>query len=355
VSAVQATDETARAAAPRKPPEADVSALLYLGSPAARILVAIFVASNAAFTVATADVLRAPWQSYLAMVLVSGASVLLVRRHPDPFPLRDTAAILAVVTVSTILVATNLPGDGELGRATWHLGSNTWLLFILTLRRRALLAWLGMALMTAITVAWGVESGRGAITGALMLDTHIGILLVATLFASTLRATARRIASFERRQLGASAQQARNAAAEEIRRTRAAELARAAVPQLERIAGGGPFTSDERESFIITEAALRDSVRGRSLMVPGVAEAAAAARSRGASITILDDRGALPPDGEAVERITAACIGALSAAERGRVTLRLVPVGREAVLTIVAVDGDRVSRVTLGPDGRETD
>jgi len=336
------------------PPEADVSGLLYLGSPAARILVALFVASNAAFTVATADVLKYPWQSYLAMALVSGGAVLLVRRHPDPFPLPDTMAVLSVVVVSTLLVATNLPDSGDLGRATWHLGSNTWLLFFLTLRRRALLAWLGMALMTGITVAWGAASGRGALAGALMLDTHVGILLVATLFAVTLRSTARRIASLERRQLRASAEQAQSAAAEEIRRTRAAELARAAVPELERIARGGPFTDAERERFVLTEAALRDSVRGRALMAPGVVAAAAGARSRGVSITILDDRGALPADGDAVERITSACIGALSAAESGRVTLRLVPAGREATLTIVAVDGDHVSRVTLGPDGRET-
>ncbi|GIG54016.1 hypothetical protein Dac01nite_07680 [Demequina activiva] len=332
---------------------ADVSSLLYLGSPAARLILALFVLSNAIFTVGTADVLSAPWQSYVAMLLVSAGGVLLLRPHPDPFPLRDTAAVLAVVVVSTALVATNLPGEGDLGRASWHLGSNTWLLFFLTLRRRGLYAWAGMAAMAAITIAAAASSGRGAVSGALMLNAHMGILVVATLFARTLRRTARRIASLERRSIAAAAQQARVETAEEIRRTRAAELAAAVVPLLERIANGAPASDEERQTYAVTEAALRDGVRGRSLMLPSVVEAAARARRRGVTVTILDDRGALPPDGDSVARVVAATVDALDAASDGTVTIRLVPAGRSVGLTVVATAGDQVRRTTLGPDGHE--
>ena len=334
-------------------PDADVSALLYLNSPAARLIVVLFVASNAVFTVGTADVLHSPWQSYIAMLLVSGAGVLLLRPHPDPFPLRDTAVVLAVVVISTVLVATNLPGEGDLGRATWHLGSNTWLLFFLTMRRRGLYAWTGMAAMAVITVWTAAESGRGAVTGALMLNAHVGILVVATLFARILRRTARRIASLERRSIVAAAQQARVETAEEIRRTRAEELAAAVVPLLDRIASGAHATAEDRRTYAVTEASLRDGVRGRSLMLPSVIEAAEHARRRGASVTILDDRGSLPPDGETVARMVAATVAALEAVRSGSVTVRLVPAGRSVALTVVATEGGEVTRTTLGPDGHE--
>lgn len=342
-----------RRARPDRPPEADVSALLFLDSAPARLIVVLFVASNAIFTVATADVLTRPWQSYLAMVLVSAAGVALLRPHPDPFPLSDTLLVLGVVVAATALVASNLPPSGELGRATWHLGANTWLLFFLALRRRATLAWAGMAAMGAMTVLWAVESGRGWPAGALMLNTHVGILLVATLFALTLRRTARRIASFQRRQLAAAAMQAEADAAEEIRIARAGELARQAGPLLESIAGGGPWGEDQRLEFALVEAALRDGVRGRALMLPAVADAVTRARRRGVTVTALDDRGALPTDGEAVERLVTAVVDFLDAAQAGQVTVRLVPAGRSTALTMVATDGDEVRRAALGPDGRE--
>lgn len=333
------------------PEDADVSALLYLNSTAARLILVLFVASNAIFTVGTVEVLHAPWPSYIAMVLVSGAGVLLLRRHPDPFPLRDTAVVLAVVALSTALVATNLPGEGDLGRASWHLGANTWLLFFLTMRRRGLYAWAGMAAMSAITVWAAADAGRGAVSGALMLNAHVGILVVASLFARTLRRTARRIASLERRSIAAAAQQARLETAEEIRRAHASELAAAVVPLLEQIAAGESPSEEQRREYAVTEAALRDGVRGRSLMLPSVVEAARRARDRGVAVTILDDRGSLPPDGGAVARTVAATVEALDRAQGGSVTIRLVPAGRSVGLTVVATDGDEVRRTTLGPDG----
>ncbi|WP_144276246.1 hypothetical protein [Demequina sp. NBRC 110053] len=336
-----------------RPPEADVSSLLYLGSTPARALVVLFVAANAIFTVATLDVLINPWQSFAAMLIVSLAGLLLARAHPDPFPRRDTNAVLAVVIVSSVLVATNLTDAESLGRATWHLGSNTWLLFFLALRRRAAMAWLGMAAMAAITIAWAHVSGRGVVAGVMMLNTHVGILLVGTLFATALRRTGRRIASLERRSIAAAAEQAESAAAEEIRRTRSGELARLAVPLLEQIAAGGPFEPSDRARFRLAEAALRDGVRGRSLMLPEVVQAAAGARSRGVAVTILDDRGSLPTDGDSAERLSGAVVAALEAASAGTVTIRLVPAGRSTALTIVASEGEHVRRTTLAPDGHE--
>ncbi|MFV0634611.1 hypothetical protein [Demequina sp.] len=342
-----------RASAAARARDGDVSALLHLGSAPARAIVVLFVTSCAVFTVATSHVLRDPWQSYVAMVIVSTAGVLLSRPLPDPFPLRDTAFVFGAVVLSTALVTTNLPDSGVIGRETWHLGANTWLMFFLTLRRRAAWAWASMAAMCAITIAWTLTSGRGLLAAFMILDTHVGVLVCATLFALILRRTARRTAALERRSIAAAAEEARTAAAAQIRRTRVAELAKLAVPLLTRIEQGGPFSGAERLEFRLAEARLRDGVRGRSLMLPAVIEAAAGARRRGVGVTLLDDRDALPADGEAVERMVGAIVGALASAAGGSVTIRLVPAGRSAALTVVATDGDDVRRTTLGPDGHE--
>ncbi|WP_062137598.1 hypothetical protein [Demequina aestuarii] len=337
---------------PQTPLErSDVSKLLFLDTTPARFLVVLFVVSNAVFTVTTAHVLAHPSAAYVAMLIVSATAVLLVRTHPDPFPARDTAVVIAAVVISSVMMAYALPDEGDLGRATWHLGSNTWLLFFVAVRRRAWFAWLGMALMAAITAAWGASAGRGALTGITMLDTHIGILLVGTLFALILRRTSARINALNERSVSSAADAAATDAARQVRRARVTELAEVAVPLLERIAAGKAADDDLRKEFSLTEALLRDSVRGRSLAVPAVVDAATQARRRGVEVTILDDRGSAPSDGASLSRLVDAIVISVTRAHGGQVTVRLLPEGRPTALTIVAADGDEVDRVTLAEDG----
>lgn len=332
---------------------AHVSRLLFLDSAPARFLVLLFVVANAVFVVTTADQLRQVWPALIAMALVWGAAVLLVRERPDPFPWPDTAAVLSVVVVSTLLMSTVLPVHTNPGRAVWHLGANTWLLFFLALRDRAWAAWLGMAIMTAITAGWGAVTGLGALAGFSMMQSHMGILLVATLFAVILRSTSIRIDVLNERSVRSAVDAAATEAARQVRRARVAELATVAVPPLEKISSGAPLSADDRLNFALTEARLRDSVRGRSLAVPAVETAASAARRRGVEVMLLDDRGKGIDDGKVLNRIVTAVVAHLDAASAGNVTVRLQPANRDIAVTIVATDGDHVTRLTLGADGHE--
>src|SRR5690606_14023320 len=158
-------------------------------------------------------------------------------------PLRDTLIILGVVFASTALISWQLPLEGPISRASWHLGSNTWMLFFLTLRRRSGFAWLGYAIMAATTLTWTITSGRGVGDGLVILDTPAGIVIVATLFASSLRRTSRRINELNARSVEAAASYAAADAAQEIRRQRVSELASAAVPLLAAIAKGKKLTA----------------------------------------------------------------------------------------------------------------
>lgn len=330
---------------------ADVSRLLYLDSAPARLLVLLFVVANAVFMVSTAHLLIRVWPSLVALVLVWGCAVLLVRASSDPFPWPDTLAVLSVVVISSVLMSFALPVDTQPGRAIWHLGANTWLLFFLALRNRAWMAWVGMGALSAVTAIWGAATGLGPMVGLTLLQSHMGILLVGTLFAMILRTTSLRIDILNERSVRSAVDSAATDAARQVRRARVAELATVAVPLLEKIAQGVPLDANDRMDFAITEAQLRDSVRGRSLAVPAVETATAAARRRGVEVMLLDDRGQSIDDGEALDRITTAVVDVLDAARGGHVTARLQPAGRPAAVTIVAADGEQVSRLTLGHDG----
>jgi len=331
----------------------DVSRLLGLHTDGAHLVMGLVIVSNAVFTFATARVLDHPWASYVAMVLVCTGVVLVGRPYPDPFPLSLTLALLGIIAASTTLVCYALPNDPQLdlGRATWHLGANTWLIWFLILRRRVLLAWVGGIVMVLVTATWAQLAGRGALKGLLLAESQIALMVVATLFGASLRRTAQRINELTERSVSASAVAASANAAQEIRVQRAAELASTAVPLLDRISTGAPITDDDMAEFARVEAHLRDSVRGRSLMMPVLVTAIGRARERGVEVTLLDDRGSELPSQAAMAEIGIRLAAALDRVDAGAVTIRLLPPGRDIAITMVSRKGEATSRLALTGEG----
>ncbi len=332
----------------------DASQLLRLTSDPARVVMGLFVFSNFIYAFATLDEVKHAAPVLIAMVLVNAAAVLLVMDAPDPFPALWTWGIILAVAVSTLLVAFQLPDAGPPGRASWHLGSNTWLLFFLALRRRPGMAWVGYSCMAGGTFLWTFTVGRPAGDAISLLDTHTAILFVATLFEVNLRRTARQINAFDDRSLGSAVEAAEAATASQIRQQRVAELSASAVPLLQRIVDlGPPATADERRLYATSEALLRDGVRGKSLITPRIAEAATEARARGVEVTLLDDRGVGLPSGDAMRRMSDAIVGRLDRATSGSVTARLAPARRAVAVSIVTTDGaGLIERLELDADGR---
>lgn len=335
------------------PTRVDASQLLRLNSEPARVVVALFVFSNFLYAFSTLDEVKQTFPVLLAVAIVNAAAVLIVLDAPDPFPVLWTWAIVAAVTASTLLVAFQLPDVGPPGRASWHLGSNTWLLFFLALRRRPGFAWLGYASMAGGTLLWAVSSGRGVVDGAMLLDTHAAILFVATLFELNLRRTARQINEFDTRSVVSAIEAAEGATSAQIRQQRVVELRASAVPLLEELVSVGPPADlAGKRRFATAEALLRDGVRGRSLVSPRIAESATAARARGVDVTLLDDRGEGLPSGDAMKRLSDHVVAVLDAAQDGAVTVRLAPAGRAIAVSIVASDGTDVrERIDLDAEG----
>lgn len=330
----------------------DSTSLIGITSPAANYFLALFIGSNFIFAFVTIAHVQHWLPSVIAVLAVNGAAILLVLDRPDPYPMFLALCVIGAVTFATLLVAFQLPETGPVGRASWHLGANTWLLFFLALRRRALLAWIGYFAMAAVTVWWAVATGRGVVSGLMLLDTHAAILFVATLFGAFLRRTARRINDYEERAISGVMETAAADAAVDIRRLRVAELRSSAVPLLERLIGQPrPLSEAERREFRVAEALLRDGVRGRSLATPRISRAATKARDLGAEVTLLDDRGEALTEPGAMERVESA-IGLMLDKAAGRsVTIRLHPRGRPVAVSLVSIGGEGSERLELDANG----
>ncbi|NYI40095.1 hypothetical protein [Demequina lutea] len=332
----------------------DTTQLLGLTSPAARVVMWLFVFSNFLYAFATIDEVKHPEPVLLAVLIVNSAVILLVREHADPFPMLWTIAVLAAVALSTVLVAFQLPDVGPPGRASWHLGSNAWMLFFLAMRRRPGAAWVGYGIMATITVTWSLSAGRGVVDAVFLLDTHAAILFVATLFALNLRRTARGINEFDRRAVSSAIEAAEGATSAQIRKRRVVELRASAAHLLEALVNDGPpIDSHTRTRYATAEALLRDGVRGRSLMSPRIAAAATAARERGVEVTLLDDRGQGLATGDAMVRLSEIVVEQLDALSGGSVTVRLAPKGRRIAVSIVASDGAVHPRIELDGGGHQ--
>lgn len=122
-----------------------------------------------------------------------------------------------------------------------------------------------------------------------------------------------------------------------------------AVTLLRRIGMGVPLTAHERTECLVLEGALRDSVRAAALMFEPLTGAVRDARARGIDVTLLDDR-----DGHALSiverRMLSDWLGAhLAAFDSGTVTVRLLPVGWEALAVATMDEGSRSTWLELVP------
>lgn len=320
---------------------------LHLTGAGARLVLVLFIATQALLTVVNLDEVASPWASILALVLVCAAGGILTMRVPDPYPMPLVLVIAGIVVAATALVTWNMPATGVIGYAGWHWGAITFVLFVLALRRRIGGAWLCYAAMAALTLVWAEAVGRGMTGGLSLIDRHAGLLLVATLFAVGLRRTGRRTAAITRAQLELTEREAASRAVLAEQAAQTATLDELARPALERIAGPEPLTVAESGEFVLLEALLRDRLRAAALLTPALTEAVRKARSAGVEVVLLDDRGESPLSSERHTQVESAVLAALAEPGIEALTVRLLPAGRAEVATIVARRGVASTRTSV--------
>ena len=229
-----------------------------------------------------------------------------------------------------------LPKDTWPGYATWHIAASYTLLVVVNVRGRVLISWIGAVLSVILATVWASETPLGFATGLMMSIATVGWLTVATVIGHLLHVNELRFNQFTADAHTAADRHAKNKALTIARTQWFERVRRVVTPALEKISTPGFVPSEEdRREFKLIEAQLRDEVRGRVLATQAVVEAARAARERGVTVQIIDDRRQeLTP--QILAAATARVISVLNQAHSGTVTARAKPTGGATAVTIVA-------------------
>ena len=245
-----------------------------------------------------------------------------------------------VVTVTVaIFMARAIDRDYSFGYTTWHIAGIATLMAITMVRGHSILAWLGVAFVVAQVLIWG---GVGTIFSAGIVGA---VLLVVAAQGASYALTSSALAANQFRDQALETQAATSAAsaARVERKRRVRETLRGSLPMLELIvAKEGKLTEAEKATSKLSEAALRDQIRGRMLVAQVLVEAIHEARARGVEVQLLDDGGMDElSELERLELLTKAATE-ISNIQSGKVVIRSVA-GENWKLTIAAIrkDSDR--------------
>ncbi|GEE00722.1 hypothetical protein nbrc107696_11680 [Gordonia spumicola] len=327
----------------------DVRELMGLHSAAARILVGWFVLTYGVLAATTAEPGGLLFE-LAGWALVSIAAVGVITAVGDPLPLGWTAFMTAAGPGATLLVLSTLPATpGAL--QLWPLSASTAVATYMCVRGRTLCGWASMILAIAVTMVWASVSGQGAGYGFTVSLINLAPLVMATFFAWTIRPAARDIFLLRLQGTQRAAAEAAHRAVLDERDRQLVGLDTLARPLLERLTDPSALSDEERRACGLLEAQLRDSLRARSLAVPVVTEAARSARGRGVDVMLLDDHGLDNAPADTVDRIVGTVAESLDSTESGTLTIRILPPGREWLMTVVQSAGDVIDRRVYDSDG----
>ncbi len=309
----------------------------------------LFASVHLALTIFSIGGYRSTSLAFFALIAIIGAGFIVSVNGPARLSRGPTATVVLLCAGASLNVW-NLPSSGWPGWASWVWGAVTFVLFMLTLRRRTGAAWVAFALMTGLTILWCLLVGRGPLAGVGFVIRSAALLFVVSLFARLIERTRLSIGRLQRTALSRAVSQAAAEATMDEQITRLARLRAQATPALHRILSDDDLTADDFRYFALVEGALRDQLRASELARPAVADAARRARSRGVDVSLMNDRipGTLPD--EDWEQVETAVVDQLDSASSGSVTVRLLPQGRENLATIVVDNkSDSVRRTVENP------
>lgn len=294
-----------------------------------------------------------PW-FWVGATVVVACLVLLLRPGPDPMPLRPALVLVALPTLAAAANVLALAGPHQHNLdALWAWSPGTTAMAFLVVRGRLALAWVGQAGMTAVYLAWAVlGSGHHQTDVSYWLTWQLSLMLAVTLFALAMRNQVRAINATRERRLAVAAEQADASARERERDHQLTYLNAHARDLLERLRQDGVLDPHERRIAKLTESRLRDRIRAPALATEPLLDAATLARSRGATVSFLDDSA-----GAWCEEVACAVrdvvLAELVDVTAGSVTVRVLPTGRAALCTVLVSTEERFRRVEVAraPDG----
>lgn len=238
------------------------------------------------------------------------------------------AAILIPILVSSAITI----GDPN-PYTTWYVAALGTLLGITAVRGHTNFAWIGVGFLIFEVLVWG---GFGALFNSGLIGA-VMLVLGAQASARVLAENEVLIRQFRERAISTEAATAAKSAARLERETRLKQTLSGVLPQLEMIVSKkGRLSAKERSLAILTEAELRDQIRGRNLSHPELISETRKARERGVEIQLLDDGGLDDLSEEQASALLSRAANELKAINTGKVVIRSVA-GENWNLTIAAI------------------
>lgn len=200
-----------------------------------------------------------------------------------------SAAIVLIVSISLSQLIFLALGEVRQGSyTTWHIAGIGTLLAIVTIRKFEPVAWIGLAITTLEVILWG---GPDVIFNSGLVGAFL-FVAAAQAASWALGSSSKSAEEFQGRALAIDTATAASSAARAERTRRLNQTLKGVLPLLEKISDSqGKLTKAERLAARLTEAELRDQIRGRSLLSLDVVSETRNARMRGIEVQLLDDGG----------------------------------------------------------------
>jgi hypothetical protein len=244
-------------------------------------------------------------------------------------------AIVNLLVCAAIPIAINSQLDpSHLGDyATWYvLGVGT-ILGGIALRGRRLLAWFGLVVLVAEIAAWG-GVGSLASTG---LPGVLSLLVTGHAVSLGVERAVKAARELNEKAAETAAETAAVEAAGEVRSRLIEQTLNRAIPALNLIAAlGGQLNEAQKHEARLLEAALRDEIRGATLLNDQMRAAIKAARERGVEVLVLDEGGLDDLSVDEREAVLAKAAVTFDFVYEGRLTIRS-PKGEDWRITVAAI------------------
>lgn len=271
------------------------------------------------------------WISLVIYLFALGASVFYSKDIVLPSWIASINLVVAFAL--PLFVAAGIGSFSPNTYSTWHIAAIGTLLAITAVRAQRAVAWIGIGSLIFQVLAWGgiAVLFTSGLIGAVLL------VLAAQAAAQALNQSEELATKFRELALSTEAATAAKSAARIERERRINATLAGVLPQLEKIVEtNGRLNAADKKTAVLTEAALRDQIRGRNLAHPQLTEQTRLARARGVEVQLLDDGGLDDMDQSELDEIFSRVARELSNIKAGRVVIRSVA-GEDWTVTVAAI------------------